>query len=232
MACGDRWPSGGEGLKAPIRGRGWEGAETPAAPESRVRDPRAWGGGRPRGRGRRARRGRREGPAPGRGRPGTCPTCLLPFADTTPTGLRAPRERAGAEQRGLCSPAPGAGSGARSRLPAPRASRSPERRPRDPRAGGQGAAPGAEGARGGGTGGSRGRGGWSAGQAASPGGPGAAGRAGRAPRGCPRRSRAPALASSRRSRRPLAGAGPSRPALRSPLRFLALSSRAILLHKL
>ena len=231
MACGDQWSSAGEGLKAPSRGRGWEGAETPAAPVSRLRHPRTWGGGRPRGRGRGARRGRREGPAPGRGRPGTCPTCLLPFADTTPTGLRAPRERAGAEQRGLCSPAPGAGSGARSRLPAPRASRSPERRPRDPRAGGQGAAPGREGARGGGTGLPRPRG-WRAGQAASPGGPGAAGRAGRAPRGCPRRSRAPALASSRRSQRPLAGAGPlpAGPAL--PTRFLALSSRAILRHKL
>ena len=89
-------------------------------------------------------RGHRRGtsPLPSSGRPGTCLTCLLPFSNTTPTGLWSPRERDRAGTKGsLFSGSRGGGSRARSRFPAPlgdgqaprlRASPSLERRPPRP----------------------------------------------------------------------------------------------------
>lgn len=208
----------GRGLKAPIRGRGWEGAETPAAPESRARDRGPGEAAAPGGAG--AGLGGGAGRAgPGARAAGYLPDLSPPFADTTPTGLRAPRERGPARNKG--SLFPGSRGRERRSLASPRApslTLQPRAPPSRPRAGGQGAAPGAEGAR-------RGTGApAAAGRGREPG--GLAGRAGRCrpgragARGCPaepapRPRVLPPLAAA------LTGAGPSRPALRSPLRFLA-----------
>lgn len=119
----------GEGLKHPFRSPGWEGGKTPALcisfpverPGGLGRGPcnslqaallgsRALRRGSCAGRGPPppgapgylSSRGHRRGtsPLPSSGRPGTCPTCLLPFSNTTPSGLWSPRERDRAGTKG------------------------------------------------------------------------------------------------------------------------------------